>query len=195
MRYKGKVVVIGGSTGSGESTLTANVISRIPGSERLVTATTRAMREGEKNGEDYFFLTESEFQKALNANEILIHAYMSDRNVHYGTYRPHLEQALERATVLFANVDIVGTRYFKSNYGATTIFTEPSSLAEVEERLKRRNPSMSSQELELRIKYAKREIETEGPEYDYHVVNANGKLNEAVDTVIEILKKEGYIGA
>lgn len=189
-----QVLVIGGPTGSGESTVTNAIIKQYPDKfVRLVTATTRAPRGGEQNKVDYHFLTTQEFLNALERGDILEHTYVPNRDTYYGTYKPDLDEKISRGLTVIVNPDIVGTRYFRKHYGATTLFIEPASVAELEGRLIARNPDLPLEEIRKRLENAQNEIDSEGPEYDYRVTNANGKLDEAIQQVLGILSKEGYL--
>ena len=188
-----QVVVIAGPTGSGESTITNEIVNRYPARvRRLVTATTRRPREGEKHGVDYYFFTKEEFQHERDIGNILESTYVPSRDAYYGTYAPDLEEKLAAGYVIVMNPDLIGARYYKEHYQATTIFIVPGNPGNLEARLRIRNPDMSDSEIVLRKEDALREVREEQPFYDYSVVNADNKLEEAVREVIEILKKEGY---
>jgi len=78
-------LVIAGPTGSGESTITRELINRYPIFVRLVTATTRPPRLNEKDGEDYYFFSEEEFKKEVTKGNIIEHTFVTGRAVYYGT--------------------------------------------------------------------------------------------------------------
>ncbi len=188
-----QVVVIAGPTGSGESTITNEIIKRYPRAVvRLITATTRAPRRGEENGVDYYFFNKEDFAAKEKTGELLETTYIANRDTHYGTYLPDLQGKLDAGFIVIINPDVVGTKYYKKHYSATTIFVMPGNMEEVPARLRLRNPEMPEEEIKKRYENALREVKDERPFYDYEIVNANGKLGEAVDAVIEILKKEGY---
>ena len=187
-----QIVVIAGPTGSGESTITSEILRRFPNTVRLVTATTRPPRDNEKDGVDYYFFSKEEFARLREEGVIPEAGYVPNRDTYYGTYLPDLEKKLAAGYTILANLQIVGTKFYKEYYNATTIFLEPESINELVERIRTRSPGLSEAEIQLRRADAEREMREEGPFYDYHVVNVNGKLDEAVDKVIEILKKEGY---
>lgn len=187
-----QVVVIAGPSGSGKNAVIDGIIARSPHCERLVTATTRAPREGEVNGVDYHFLSREEFDRALEKGDILEHRYVESLGTHYGVYKPDLDSRLALGGVILAHLDIIGARYLKRNYDATTFFIMPDSFEHLEERVRGRNKEMTEAEIAKRMEIARREIAEHAPEYDYRIVNENGKLDETVAKVVEILKKEGY---
>jgi len=194
MNTEKRVVVIAGPTGSGESTITNEIVEQYANAfARLVTATTRAPRNNECHGVNYYYLSEEEFKKGIDTGDILEHTYVSNRNVYYGSYKPDLEGKFAHGKVVIVNPDIVGARFFKKHFNALTIFVLPESLESLRGRLKKRDTNITDDELDQRIENAKKEIEEESVFYDYQVVNADGKLDEAIAQIIDILRKEGYI--
>lgn len=187
-----QVVVIAGPTGSGETTITNEIVRRFARVKRLVTATTRPPRSGEQHGVDYYFFTKEEFAREKEAGRILESTYIPNRDTYYGTYAPDLEKKLAAGSIVVINPDIVGAKYYKEHYGAVTIFIAPEAIDALIRRIRERSPELSEQEIAHRRENAQREMENEQAFYDHVVVNADGKLSEAVDAVVEILKQEGY---
>lgn len=191
-RMQKQVVVIAAPSGGGKNTIINEVVKRCSNCSRLVTATTRAPRQGEINGTDYHFLSEEQFLKDLKEGNILEHRFIENLGTHYGVYKPDLDARIARGETVLCHLDIIGARYLKEHFGATTIFVRPESMDELMRRIQERNPDMRQEERDERMRIAKLEMEQHAPEYDYQVINADGKLDAAVDEVIEILKKEGY---
>lgn len=187
-----QIAVIAGPTGSGESTITKAIIDRCPNAARLVTATTRAPRAGEEHGKDYYFFSKEDFLQKQQAGEILEVTYIENRDTYYGAYGPDLADKLAKGNIVLVNPDIVGAKFYKERYNATTIFILPGDLNELPARLRARNPEMSEEEIAKRYENAVSEVRDERSFYDYEVVNANGKLEDAVLATISILEKEGY---
>jgi guanylate kinase len=191
-KFLKKVFVIGGPTGSGESTITNAIIKRFPVFTRLVTATSRTSRNNEKNKIDYYFFSKEEFEKQIGDGNIIEYTFIKNRDAYYGTYKPDLDEKIAKGFNVIVNVDIVGAKYYKENYNATTIFIKPEFIEELRERLANRDKNIDPEELNKRIENAENEIKNEMDFYDYVVVNANGKLEEAVEKTFDILKKENY---
>ena len=186
-----QVVVIAGPAGSGKDTLISGIIKRCPNAERMVTATTRGMRPGETSGISYHFMTNERFKAEMEKGNILEHYYRAQTDTYYGTYKPDIDDRIARGKIVLCQLQIVGAKYFKQHYNATTFFIMPPSHDTFEKRIRERAP-MSDTEWKEREAFTKREIQDEAPWYDYRIKNEDGKLDDAITEVMEILKKEGY---
>ena len=189
---KKQIVVLSGPTGSGKNAILTELLRRCSNGVRLVTATSRAPRPGEVDGEDYYFFSDEQFMDALAKGEILEHRDIPSLGTHYGIFKPDLERKLAAGNVVLAQLDIIGARFLKEKYGATTIFINAPSLDSLRERIRVSGRNMSEEELERRIEIARREISEYAPEYDYQVINADGHMEDAVNEIIRILEKEGF---
>ncbi len=187
-----RVLVIAGPTGVGENTITNEIRKRFPIFKQLVTATTREPRPGEKNTVSYYFMNNEQFFKEIEKGNIPEYQNSRDKNTYYGTYLPDLEKKIASGDNIIITPDITGAKFFKKEYNATTIFLLPDSMENLEKRHLHRNPEISQEELKSRLDYAKYEIDNEAYFYDFKVINAQGKLDEAVENIISIIRKEGY---
>lgn len=183
-----RVIVIGGPSGSGESTITQAILAHFPNFTRLVTATTRPIRDGEKDGVDYYFFSKERFQRELFAGNILEHTYIKNRDTYYGSYKPDLEKRLSKGKIVIVNPDLVGAKFYKENYGALTLFIVPDSIENLRKRVRNRSRDISEEELDRRMENAQHEIDYERPYYDYTVENTEGKLDEAIAQVKAIIE-------
>ncbi len=190
-----KVLVIGGPTGVGESTVTQEVIKNYSIFKRLVTATTRKPRLNEEDGVDYYFFSKQKFMRELKAGNIVEYTYVENRDVYYGSYKPDLEAKLKQGYNLIINPDLVGAKYYKKNYNALTIFIMPDSLSNLRERLVYRDPNLNSDELAKRLSSAQHEIEHEAGFYDYQIVNKQGELEITIDKVLKIVARHFNVGS
>lgn len=186
-----QVVVIAGPAGSGKDSVINGVIARCPNTVRMVTATTREPRPGEENGVNYHFLTKEQFEAEMAAGNILEHYVRPETGHMYGTYKPDIEARVASGKVVLCQLQIVGAKYFKEHYDATTFFIMPPHSEAFEKRVRERAP-MSDTEWAERQAFTKREIAEEAPFYDYQIQNEDGKLDEAVRSVIDILVREGF---
>jgi guanylate kinase len=150
------------------------------------------MRTGEQEKIDYYFMSKDQFQKQIKNGNIIEHTYIPNRDTYYGSYKPDLDEKIAAGFNVIVNVDIVGAKYFKKNYDASTIFIMPGSLEELRDRFIKRDPNITPKEIEKRMKNAQEEVKSEMDFYDQVVLNENGKLDEAVTKIVEILKKDNY---
>jgi guanylate kinase len=189
---KKQVIVIAGPSGSGKNSIISRIIEEHPNCERVVTATTRQMRPGERDGVDYYFFSQERFDDEMAKGNIPEHRFVPALNTFYGTYLPDIEKRIKAGHTVFAQVDIQGARLLKERYGATTIFIMPENLEQFRGRLRARNPEWTQKEFETRMKITEEELRVHAPQYDYRVINADGALPETVEHVVDIMRKEGY---
>jgi len=187
-----KVLVISGPTGVGENTIAEELMRRYSSFARLVTATTRKPRSGEQEGVTYYFMSNDQFEGEIEKGNVPEYQNSRDNNIYYGTYLPDLEKKKKEGRNVIVMTDITGTRYFKKDHNATTIFILPDSMENLKKRHIHRTPDITEEDLSKRLEYAQREIDEEADFYDFKVINAQDKMEEAVDEIITILKKEGY---
>jgi guanylate kinase len=165
---KTRVVVVTGPSGAGKGTLIKRLLERMPQLEVAVSATTRTRRDGEKDGREYWFISESEFERRVQAGEFLEHVtYVSGHR--YGTLRSEIERIAARGKVCVLELETEGALEVKQTVpGAVTIFiTAPAE--ELERRLRQR-ATESAGEIEDRVALARRQLEQAG-EFDYRVAN------------------------
>lgn len=187
-----QVVVIAGPTGSGETTFTKELLLSYPNFTKLVTATTRPPRPGEKEGFDYYFFTKEKFFELVQDGTIPEYTHVVNRDAWYGTYMPDLEKKLADGKTIVVNTDLKGARFYKDKYKALTIFIKPKSLDVLRMRIVRRDPSIPEREVNNRMQQALAEINEAENQYDHVVWNQDGEFVDTITRVTEILKLEGY---
>lgn len=186
-----KVVVIAGPAGTGKNAIINGVLERVKNSADLITSTTRLPRAGEKNGVDYYFLTNEEFESEVKNGHVLEKYFREETNTWYGTLKNKLDEQVAKYDLVLGDLQIVGAKALKENYDSTNIFILPESDEIMERRIRSRD-TMTDVEWQERLSHTKREIEEDLPFYDYHINNPEGKLDETIEKVLEILKSEGY---
>lgn len=180
----GKLYVISGSSGVGKGTLIKEFLSRHPEFKLSVSCTTRAPREGEKHGVNYFYLTREDFKTCIENNEFLEWAEFSGNM--YGTQKAYVEEKLALGKNLILEIDTQGALNVKKIMPeATLIFILPPSFEELEARLRGRHTE-TEEAIQKRLKSTKLEIEN-SKFFDYQVVNDN--IENAVKKLEEILCK------
>lgn len=172
---KGKLIVFTAPSGAGKTTLVKHLLKTIDNLAFSVSATTRACREGEIDGKDYYFLTREVFDEKLKCGEFLEYQEVYDGNF-YGTLIEEVNRLLNIGRHVIFDVDVEGALNIKKHYGdqALTVFVQAPSIEVLRERLMRRN-SESPETLEARVQKAKIE-NTYATLFDQVV------LNEFLDT-------------
>jgi guanylate kinase len=186
----GRLVLISGPSGVGKTSICSALLAH-GGMRRVITATSRPPRPGERDGVDYHFLSEARFQEAIRRGEFLEHAKVHGHL--YGTPREEVAAGLREGRPVLLNIDVQGARQIREKVKAdeaiplTQIFLMPPSLEELERRLETRktdDPAVVKKRLETAI----REME-ERTLYDHVVVN-----DDLAATVSRILALLGLPG-
>ena len=175
-------MVISSPSGTGKTTICHRLIKRHRDYVFSVSATTRPPRKSEKNGVDYYFLSDEQFNRMIKRNEFAEWANVF--GFRYGTGKNELGIAMKNNRVLLCDVDIQGGMSIKKKYkNAVSIFVIPPSLTELKRRLFKRRTDSPSQK-KLRLKTAIKELSF-WKHYDYIVLNDNLKTaTNEVDMII-----------
>jgi guanylate kinase len=148
-----------------------------------VSATTRPPRPGERDGVDYHFLSDTEFDERVGRGDFVEHARYSGRR--YGTLRSELDQRLERGRSVVLEIEVQGARQVRRSMpSAVQVFIAPPSLEELRTRLIGRGTDHPD-EVKRRLDVARGEIAAQ-PEFPYVVVNDD--LERAVSELAGIVQ-------
>ncbi|MBC2595523.1 guanylate kinase [Ruficoccus amylovorans] len=107
----GKLIVIAGPAGSGKTTLCERMLAEQPDVRRVITCTTRAPREGEVDGRDYYFLSPEEFERRIEAGDFYEYARVHGR--YYGTLKSEIDRHLSAGRNVLLNIDVQGAASFR----------------------------------------------------------------------------------
>ena len=179
------LVVISGPSGVGKDTIARMVIDRRPDEFHfVVTATTRPPRPGEVEGQDYIFVSNDEFARMINEDELLEYAVVY--NDYKGIPKQQIRDALASGRNVIMRVDVQGAATVRKLIpNAILVFLRTPTEAELVRRLQERK-SESAEGLQLRIATARQELKRL-PDFDYCVVNAEDKQERAVELIISIV--------
>lgn len=181
------LVVISGPSGAGKDAILARIKQAGVPFHRVVTATTRLKRSGEKNGVDYYFLSEGEFRQKIRTNQFLEWAKVYDN--YYGVLKHKVKEAIDRGQDVIIKVDVQGASTIKRILpDAVFIFVMPPSIEEVVKRLKQRRTE-TPVELNVRLNKLHEELKSV-PLFDYVVLSHKDKLDLAVSQITAIVTAE-----
>lgn len=185
MNKKGMLVILSAPSGCGKDTVFKALCKRRNDIVESVSATTRAPRDGEVDGVNYYFKTVGEFEKMIANNGLL--EYAKYNNCYYGTPVDGVQSAVDAGKVCFLIIEVQGAQsIMKMCPDAVSIFLLPPSMEVLEHRLRKRETN-SPDDIKNRIDIAENEIKI-APLYKYNVVNDS--LEDAVDEINEIINKE-----
>ena len=183
-----KLILISGVSGAGEDSVIQGLIDRGLPIERIITTVTREMRKGESQGKPYYFISVSDFKKMIKQNKFVEWAQV------YGDYRgctcEELERAKKSGRIAVWKVDLQGVITIKRKFpDALAIHIKPPSLEVAVERIKKRGKDKPYQ-IEARKRRIAYYLKLENDkQFDYIVINKEGKLAETVDKVEQIIRK------
>jgi guanylate kinase len=179
-----RVFVITGPSGVGKGTLIRALRERMPELELAVSATTRRPRAGETQGEDYWFLTDDEFEKRANEGDFVEHAEYSGRR--YGTLRSELERRIGAGHPVVLEIEVQGARQIRQAMPeALQIFIAPPSPDVLRTRLIGRGTDDSA-EVEARLDTARAELSAQD---EFGEVVVNDRLDDAVEKLEAIVRR------
>ena len=181
MEKEGFLIVISGFSGAGKGTAVKRLVEEY-GYSLSISATTRAPREGEENGREYYFKTVAEFQNLIDYNGFIEWAQYVDN--YYGTPRKFVEQEMKDGRDVILEIEVQGAMNVKKQYpNALLIFVTAPSAQSLKDRLAGRGTE-SEEVINKRMKRAAQESE-DIDAYDYIVVNDD--LEECVKTIHSII--------
>jgi guanylate kinase len=180
------VFVITGTSGAGKGTLERALLKRMPELELAVSATTRERRRSEEHGREYWFLSNDEFDRKVEAGEFLEWVQL-DWGPRSGTLRTEIDRIRAVGRIPLLDLETEGALHVRDRVpGAVTVFVRAPSFEENERRLRERATEDES-EIEKRLRAARAQLE-QADEFDYAIVNDD--LERAVGELEEIVRKE-----
>ena len=164
----GILFVVSSPSGGGKGTLISRALNAIPGLSYSVSYTTRAPRNGELNGRDYFFVSPEQFEQMVAANEFLewarVHRHL------YGTARQQVWREMSQGRDIILEVDVQGAASVRKLVtNSVSVFILPPSFEVLRKRLLARGTD-SREELEVRLRNAPSEL-NQYDQFDYVIIN------------------------
>ncbi len=195
IRRRGLMLVLSSPSGAGKTTISRRLLEGEPGLALSISATTRPMRPGERDGVDYHFVDRTDFDLMVNRGEFLEYAKVFDH--YYGTPRKPVERSLANGRDVLFDIDRQGTQQLgqSAREDLVSVFILPPSMRALEQRLKTRAQD-SAEVVAKRMAKASDEM-SHWFEYDYIIVNENLEVSIArvrAILVAERLKRMRQIG-
>lgn len=182
---KGILIVVSGFSGAGKGTLMKKLLENYDNYALSVSATTRAPRQGETHGKEYFFKTVEEFEKMIAQDELIEYAKYIDN--YYGTPESYVTDQLEAGRDVILEIEIQGALKVKEKYPDTLLlFVTPPSAEELKARLVGRGTE-SMEVIEARMRRAIEEAQYMDS-YDYLIVNDD--LDICMEEMHQVIQAE-----
>ncbi len=179
---RGNLIVLSGPSGVGKGTVLKALLKKYDNICYSISATTRTPREDEKDGVDYFFMTEDKFKAWVEDDKFIEWAKV--HNNYYGTPRSYVQETLASGKDVILEIDIQGAKQVKEGFkDGIFIFLAPPSLEELKNRIYNRGTE-GEDDIQVRLKNAKKELK-EIENYDYLVVN--DIVKEAVERLKSVI--------
>lgn len=185
MSKKGNLVIISGFSGAGKGTVVKELMNRYDCYALSISATTRAPREGEVNGREYFFKTREEFEELIRQDALYEYAcYVSN---YYGTPKAYVQEQLAAGKDVILEIEVQGALKVKEkNPEALLLFVTPPSADELRNRLLHRGTE-SEEVIQERMNRAAEESLLMD-RYEYLIIN--DQLDDCVTKVHQLIQRE-----
>lgn len=182
---KGFLLVLSGPSGVGKGTVSTALMESADDIVFSTSLTTRKPRPNEVNGENYYFVTEEEFQDMVDNDELLEYAHVHTN--YYATPKKFVYDQIDKGEIVLLEIDVQGALQIKKKYkNVVFIFLLPPSMDELKNRIVKRGTE-NSDEINTRFNNAFKELDFVG-EYDYFVVNHT--VDQAVKDIKNIIAAE-----
>jgi len=185
--FKSNIFIISGPSGAGEDSIIEGLKKYLQ-IERVITTTTRSMRPEESEGNPYYFISQKKFQEKIKRGDFAEYAQEYNDNF-YGVTKDEIKRVHHCGKIGIWKIEYKGVITAKKLFPEMkSIYIAPPSLEILKKRIMRRD-GVSEEYVNERMEYTKEWMKYENI-YDFKVVNEEGKLEEAIKKVAEIIKPD-----
>ena len=184
-----KIIIITAPSGAGKTSITHHLLNTLPQLSFSISATTRKPRDDEKDGRDYYFISDEEFRRKIQKNEF-VEWEMVYEGKYYGTLKSELQRIWKLEKTPLLDIDVKGAIHIQQQYPESTfsIFVEPPSIEELKKRLLSRGTE-TRESLQARVNKASFEISFQ---HSFDKAIVNDQLDRACKEAEDIVKKFLY---
>ena len=176
--------IISGPSCAGEDSAIKALAKKID-IERVITTTTRTMREHESEGDPYYFVSKEEFEKDIQNDKFIEYALAYNNN-YYGTTKKEIERVQQGDKIGIWKIEYKGVKIIKEKLPSIEAILINAPLEQIEKRLKERGGN--DEYIKERMTYTKEWLKNKNL-YNYEVMNYDNKLDDAVEKILQIVKK------
>jgi len=183
MKYQKKLIILTGPSGVGKGTVVKEILGKDKNIWLSISATTREPREGENEGENYYFLNEEKFKKMIEQNLFLEWAQFAGN--YYGTPLSSVNKKIKQGFTVLLEIEVEGAKQIKEKFpNSLSIFLLPPDIAELERRIRNRGTE-KEEATKKRLSRANYEISVSN-EFDFALTNHN--VDETAKKIIKLIK-------
>ncbi len=183
MKNLKRLIILTGPSGVGKGTVVKEILDKDKNICLSVSATTRNPRKGEKEGENYYFLSEENFKEMINKNLFLEWAKFAGN--YYGTPLSFVKDKIEDGFIVLLEIEVEGAKQIKDKFpDSLSIFILPPSKGELERRIRNRGTE-KEEAINRRLSRSTYEIAS-SDEFDFKVTNRD--VDETAERIIKIIR-------
>ena len=183
MKNQKKLIILTGPSGVGKGTVVKEILGKDKNIWLSISATTRKPRDGEKEGENYYFLNKEKFTEMIKQNLFLEWAQFAGN--YYGTPLSSVDEKIKKGFTVLLEVEVEGAKQIKEKFpNSLSIFLLPPNKAELERRIRNRGTE-EEDAIKKRLSRANYEISSSN-KFDFELTNHN--VDETAKKIIKLIK-------
>ena len=183
MKNQKKLIILTGPSGVGKGTVVKEILGKEKNISLSISATTREPREGEKEGENYYFLNQEKFKEMIEQNLFLEWAQFAGN--YYGTPLSSVDQKIKKGFTVLLEIEVEGAKQIKKKFPESlSIFLLPPDKAELERRIRNRGTE-KEEAIKKRLSRANYEISASN-QFDFALINND--VDDTTKKIINIIK-------